>query len=164
MLMILLEDKIPFETVATHLKNEKAAPPIKVDNPARFQCHKMMFECKDLKNIILWSGFRIYSANGRSYLTDIQEHIVREIESKRILNWLDNDDFDLRCSSTPQIVAVTNAIDCNFSFVVDGSHRACAHWLKHYDFCGVLAYVMVNADIPNDPKVRNVIVRSRTNV
>jgi hypothetical protein len=110
----------------------------------------MRLEKADLDRIVLFENFKIYT-KGESIpfrITDIRKHIAkRKDKNRRIINWVDNPEFDLRSESLWEKISITIVTTNEKSgplFIMDGNHRLCAQFLNHKCVHDVRSYVMIN--------------------
>jgi hypothetical protein len=108
-----------------------------------FELSRVKLESRDVDRMFLLSDFLPHTDNRSGRLTDVRA-VARSIEGVASLI---SAQLDLRLSQHMELVLVSTAAAGAPLTVIDGNHRAIAHYLTHGNMEGVGAFLCVHARV-----------------
>ena len=78
------------------------------------------------------------------------ENIIPDVccEKQRVKYWIDRN-IDLSINDDWAPVIITNSFDSGKIVIIDGNHRATAHFIQHKSIDGVYAYLFEHPNVNN---------------
>jgi hypothetical protein len=146
--------KVPLDTVTTHLKSRGSALSLPF-NPSDYQAFHVQMEQGDEKRIVLWweNEKATKDRDCRLVNSDDSAGAHDRVQSFIHGNAKGLEPADLRSSPNLEPVAVTNELDGNFWYLIDGSHRSIAQFRSKKSFEGASIFVCVHPQIMNWPNI-----------
>ena len=140
-------EEIQIDTIHTHLKIKKSGVSLDLSSmPGRaneYKGHRVLLDTLDVDNLILWFEFGKYTLDENCKITALQES-ARSLDRVKSFT---NVQFDLSDSQNMELVILTDDVQSDVLYIIDGNHRAIAQKLVHNDFYDVPAFVCSHPEL-----------------
>jgi hypothetical protein len=136
---------IGIEVIEEHLRDQHSG----VSLPCRTgEClgFKVQLDDDDVQKLVLWWEFQEETQNENCRVTSLFDSATAK---ERVMDFIEGvpgkglGPADLRVTPNREPTIITDAIESNFLYLIDGNHRTCAQYLSRKSFQDVSAFLCV---------------------
>ena len=144
--------------IQNHLKSHSTGVGLPLDFVKAEECQafKVRLEEVDVKKLVLWFEFKKYTTDESCKITDIvaagyaQERVQRFIVGHPQKGY---GPADLKTSHNLQPVVVTDSLESEVLYLIDGNHRTIAQHVTNKGFQDVEAFVCIHPNMLRWPYI-----------
>lgn len=142
---------VPISTIQAHLAAQATGVSLNIHEmpgrPDEYIGCRVLLDAADAEKLLLWFEFRKHTLNQSCRLKDLTESIRGEKKFRRFHNgdpakgWPPG---DLRITPNCEPTIVTDRVDSDVLYLIDGNNRCCAQYLRVREFQDVPALVAMH--------------------